>query len=313
MFTTILVSILFPFIVLLVYYYRRVQLFEKYLKSIPGPTPLPLVGNALDFPTVSAFLPKLLEYGEKYNGNYKIYLGSQAYLIVIEPKDMEILMNHQSTLKKSDLYNYLHSWLGTGLLTSAGNKWRKHRKIITPAFHFQMLEEFIDVFNSQSDVLVSVLKEECKQGNVDIYPLITRCTLDIICETAMGTSVNAQKDRYSEYANCITALLDIFFIRCFSPIHSNDLLYIFSRTYRKEKYALKIVHDYTKSVISKRKQEFFSNFANDKENVNSMGRKKKRAFLDLLLEHSMHDPEFTDEHIREEVDTFMFEVDNFLN
>lgn len=65
--------------------------------------------------------------------------------------------------------------------TILGNRWRKHRKIITPAFHFQILEEFINVFNSQSDVLVDKLKEESKKGTIDIYPFIARCTLDIIC------------------------------------------------------------------------------------------------------------------------------------
>ncbi|GJQ86419.1 hypothetical protein Trydic_g10327 [Trypoxylus dichotomus] len=261
----------------------------------------------MDFPTPTAFLPKLLEYGVKYKGNFKIYLGSQPYIVIIEPKDMEILMNHQSAFKKSDFYNYMHNWLGAGLLTADGDRWKKHRKIITPAFHFQILEEFIDVFNSQSEVLVSILKKECSHDNVDIYPFIARCTLDIICEAAMGTTVNAQKDRHSEYVNCITALLDVYFTRLFSPILRNDLVYMFSATYRKEKYALKVVHDYTKAVINRRKKEVFGSFADDKENRDSIGRKKKRAFLDLLLEHSLHDPEFTEEHIREEVDTFMFE------
>ncbi|GJQ86415.1 hypothetical protein Trydic_g10324 [Trypoxylus dichotomus] len=307
MLATVFVLILTAFIVWLVYYYRKVQYFERYLKNVPGPSPLPLVGNAMEFPSPTAFLPKLMEYGAKYKGNYKVYLGSQPYLIILNPKDMEILMNHQSALKKSDLYNYMRNWLGAGLLTAHGDRWRKHRKIITPAFHFQILEEFIDVFNNQSEVLVSILKKECTHDNVDIYPFITRCTLDIICEAAMGTTVNAQKDRHSEYVNCITTLLDISFIRLFSPILSNDLLYMFSATYRREKYALKVVHDYTKAVINRRKQEISGSFANDKENTNSIGRKKKRAFLDLLLEHSLHDPEFTEEHIREEVDTFMFE------
>lgn len=63
----------------------------------------------------------------------------------------------------------------------SGDKWRKHRKIITPAFHFQILEEFVDVFNSAGDILVRKLAEQCDKSSVDIYPFVTRCALDIIC------------------------------------------------------------------------------------------------------------------------------------
>nr|AAT38512.1 pheromone-degrading enzyme [Phyllopertha diversa] len=307
MFQTAILSLLCSLILWLVYWYYKINKYEKYLKTVPGPARTPIMGNIPDIGSPVSFLEDLLKLSYMYKGNFKLYIGAQPRVFLVEPKDLEFLLNSTSLLTKSKSYKFLYRWLGAGLLTSSGNKWKKHRKIITPAFHFQILEEFIDVFNSASDVLVEKLNAAPNKSSIDIYPFIARCTLDIICETAMGTSVDAQNDINSEYVNSVKILLGILVQRSLSPILANDLLYPFTTTYQKEKAALKVVHGYTKSVINKRKIEFYNNSKSEDRNVDSFGRKKKQAFLDLLLEYSANDPSFTEQHIQEEVDTFMFE------
>lgn len=63
-----------------------------------------------------------------------------------------------------------------------GQKWKRKRKIITPAFHFAVLEKFVDVFNTNGATLVQRLKDEALgEESVDIYKYVTACALDIIC------------------------------------------------------------------------------------------------------------------------------------
>jgi len=66
--------------------------------------------------------------------------------------------------------------------TCTGKKWASRRKMITPAFHFKILEDFISVFNAKSEIFVNILLNEwASSGEFDICPYVSRCALDIIC------------------------------------------------------------------------------------------------------------------------------------
>ena len=96
--------------------------------------------------------------------------------------------------------NFSQPWLGTGLLLSTHEKWRIRRKLLTPAFHFRILDDALEVFNFQGRILADVLLEDSiNQKLINIFPYVTRCTLDIILETAMGVQLEIQHARKSEY------------------------------------------------------------------------------------------------------------------
>lgn len=82
---------------------------------------------------------------------------------------------------KSDGYRPLEAWLGKGLLTSAGENWHLKRKLLTPAFHFQLLSSFQDPMGKHCDILIQKLNEVADGRPVDIYRFITLFALDVIC------------------------------------------------------------------------------------------------------------------------------------
>ena len=85
-------------------------------------------------------------------------------------------------LEKSHVYKFVHPWLGTGLLTAHGEKWTLHRKLITPSFHFTVLQSFIEIFQENSNILINKLNDVADSDKaVDIFPFITLCLLDVIC------------------------------------------------------------------------------------------------------------------------------------
>nr|CAD7431983.1 unnamed protein product [Timema monikensis] len=141
---------------------------------------------------------------------------------------------------------------------------------------------------------------------------MTRC----VPETAMGTQINAQEDTDSAYVKAVYDITEATFNRAISPwLHPN---FIFQRTKmgRRYKECIGQLHGFTNKVIQEKKSLLAgatrtTNKSSDEDS--SIGKKKRRAFLDLLLEVSLQEGGLSDEEIREEVDTFMFEVNRRRN
>lgn len=70
--------------------------------------------------------------------------------------------------------------LSSGLLTSTGKKWHQRRKIITPSFHFKILESFTEVMEKQGQIFITNLKKREGQ-QTDFFPLVGLYALDVIC------------------------------------------------------------------------------------------------------------------------------------
>lgn len=62
-----------------------------------------------------------------------------------------------------------------------GSYWQTRRKIITPTFHFKILDEFAPIFNIKAEKLIKRLEKQVDKGTFDILPYIQAYTLDVIC------------------------------------------------------------------------------------------------------------------------------------
>ena len=65
---------------------------------------------------------------------------------------------------------------------SAGTKWKNRRRILTPAFHDkELLNNFVEIFNEQTAILMQRLASVTAGKEINLYPYIASCALDIIC------------------------------------------------------------------------------------------------------------------------------------
>nr|XP_050863221.1 cytochrome P450 4C1-like isoform X1 [Vespula vulgaris] len=322
MFLTISLSLIFLlFILHCLIRYGRVR---KILHHIPGPKAYPIIGNMYHLQVNNEhILKKLWKMNEKFYPIYNIWTFFISIVIILQPEDVEVLLKSTKHMEKNTPYKYLQPWLSTGLLTSAGTKWQNRRKILTPAFHFNILEHFVVVFNEETRSLVKFLKEERKGAAVvkNVQQLIRKHALNMICETALGIRLDEMGEMESKYRDAVHTFGKIVSYRIVRPWYHFDAIFAFSSYGRLQKKLIKTLHDFSKKIIAERKNfhedtnwKYLQNVTNMNENGilskesndNNNYTKKRLALLDLLIASSLNDNQIDEKGIQEEVDTFMF-------
>lgn len=123
-----------------------------------------------------------MEYYQNYGGIFKIRTNPFSNVLVLaEDKYLELILSSSKFLDKSIIYKPFKNWIGLGLITSTGTRWKAHRKMITPTFYFTILQQFTDVFNDIGDILMEKLEKEVGKNCVNIEPFIGLYALDVIC------------------------------------------------------------------------------------------------------------------------------------
>ncbi|XP_026682214.1 cytochrome P450 4C1-like [Diaphorina citri] len=265
---------------------------------------------------------------------YRSWTGPSAIVHLTRPEHIELIMNNSKNLDKGFGYNFLHPWLGTGLLTSKGNAghsrsdrlkdqcrsirqservWRKGSQTYIENEH----NVWMYVLNTFLFYILLNTKHKSKQSAILAMLILHRLlrsinqdVLDSISETAMGSEINAQASSESDYVRAVYDISTLVLERMMRPWLWPSLIFGLTRDGKRHEENLKILHGFTRRVIEERKAARAAGGVREGNDLDeNFGKKKRVAFLDLLLEASeSSETPLTDEELREEVDTFMFEV-----
>ncbi|XP_061398403.1 uncharacterized protein LOC133334087 [Musca vetustissima] len=309
------------FIIALLVWALRIHITTKYRRKhtdhIPGPYVIPILGCVVDATTVkpTKVIEKANEFKQLYGSFVKGWILDRLFMITSDVELVEQLLSHPTQIRKSSLYNTLKPWLGTGLLMSDSQKWHVRRKIITPTFHFAILDKFLEVFDRQSTILNNCLSERADgRSAFDVLPYISSATLDIVTESAMGVNVHAQTDKTMPYTIAVKEMTKLIFWRCLrAHLHHETMFSILCPLKKlRQTQLIKLLHNFTTNVIEERRRELEKQLRSERNNEqnhdrDNIGTRKHMALLDVLLQATIDGQPLSNEDIREEVDTFMFE------
>ena len=90
------------------------------------------------------------------------------------------------------LFMYELLFTGRGLLTANGKRWQRSRRLLTPAFHYDILRPYVKVYAEAVEETVGLWKEIPKGESVDVFPYMSQLTLDIMLRCTCSYSSNCQ-------------------------------------------------------------------------------------------------------------------------
>ncbi|XP_061402656.1 cytochrome P450 4p1-like [Musca vetustissima] len=277
---------------------------EHLVPTLPGQT---IFGNTFD--TAGLDFVQTFKYLRKnaalMKQSYVQYIMGKTILNVIDAEMAEMIFTNTKLITKGFVYGFLKQALGDGLLISTGEKWHSRRKMLTPAFHFNILGQFQEIFIEESQKFINYM-ENLDSNVLLLDEIIPKFTLNVVCETALGVKLDECLDG-DEYRRSFSVFEECFNRRVNNPHLMNETVY---KAIEEYKYlpALKIAHDFSSNIIQKRREQFAKEQeasqiqAEDEQSF----RKQRYAMLDTLL-YAEKDGLIDHAGICEEVDTFMFE------
>ncbi|XP_017956928.1 probable cytochrome P450 312a1 [Drosophila navojoa] len=308
----LLLGVVLAYLIHSIRYQARIN---RLTSNWPGPPSLPILGHLHIFAKIIGPRPfkraaELINcHLQDHRG--KLWLGTKLYILDCNPKDIQALCSAKQLLQKTSDYRVFENWLGAGVFTSRVDKWMHSRKMIAPTFNYSMVKQFVHIFERQARILLDRLATLADTDQpVDFFQFISCCTLDTICETALGTTVNSQSGEKSEYLDAVREIFHVFDTRLKNLLYRYPLIYYFTPLAARERQLLKILHGFTKGIVTKRLAQLASDLANGNNEATSDAESRQqqtRSLLDnLLLARGADGQPLKEREIREEVDTIIF-------
>lgn len=132
------------------------------------------------------------QYGDVY---YAPSGGVGLYVIKHPDHVREVLATRaRDWEKKHTAFERLEEWLGSGLLTADGDRWKRHRRMIQPAFHRSRLERYAVVMLEEARRLAAGWRHD---QVVDLGREMMELTLRVVSRTLFGHDIGTDTEVFA--------------------------------------------------------------------------------------------------------------------
>ncbi|NXW19454.1 CP4B1 protein, partial [Circaetus pectoralis] len=298
---SVVLGVIFMLLKVAQFYKERKKLI-KALEAFPGPPKHWLYGHNHLLNTTK-ILNQIVSWGEEYPYAFPRWLGPVLPSLVIHHPEYAKTIFGQTGNLEEPIAPLLFVSPGQGLLNLEGTKWFQHRKLLTPAFHYDVLKSYVALMSESVKVMLDKWeKKNTERKSVELFQDISLMTLDSIMKCAFSCNTNCQTQSNSDYY--IRAVYDLSYLvsNRIQTFSYKDVFYDLTHKGREFRDACKLAHAHTDKVIKERRMLLSS-----AKELDKIQKKRHLDFLDVLLcTKDANGVGLSDEDLRAEVDTFMF-------
>ncbi|CRK93272.1 CLUMA_CG006815, isoform A [Clunio marinus] len=275
-------------VVMLIYKIFHSKYFRHVMIALrtPGPKAYPIIGNCSMARESQLTIARLTSAYKLYGPIGRMWFSFLPVFIVFKPEYLQLILGSNNHNEKSFYYKLLHNFIGDGLITSSGEKWRKHRKFLNPIFNINIIEKFIEIFGDSAQNLIKKIKDE---DETNVTTLINDGVLDILHESVFGIPADLNKDNSPFRQGKLVASH-----RVANPWLLFNSIYSMTSNASDEVKQKKRLDDFARDMIQVRR-----------EMMKDDDIKTRKPLVDYMLEISKNNSNFNEQDVVDEAVTFM--------
>jgi cytochrome P450 len=156
----------------------------------PGPKPLPLLGNILEFRRDT--LGFLRQVERTYGGMSTMYFGKIPLVLLFRPEHVRyVLTENPRNFTNREVAEGLRELIGDGLLTIDGEAHREQRRLVQPAFHKKRVESYGGIMVQYAQELLASWQDG---DQLDAARAMQELTLRIVAKCLFNIDLAQQVD-----------------------------------------------------------------------------------------------------------------------
>ncbi|WJX86624.1 long-chain fatty acid omega-monooxygenase [Trifolium repens] len=232
------------------------------------------------WPFLGAAIEQLMNYDRMHDWLVQYFSMSKTvvvpmpfttYTYIADPINVEhVLKTNFNNYPKGEVYHsYMEVLLGHGIFNVDGELWKKQRKTASLEFASRNLRDFsTKVFKEYALKLSSILNQASfLNQQIDMQELLMRMTLDSICKVGFGVEIGTLNPNSpnNSFAKAFDTANIIVTLRFIDPLWKIKKILNLGSEAQLDK-SIKIIDDFTYSVIRTRKAEIEDAKKNGQQN-----------------------------------------------